>query len=440
MNASKPDSQVARSTMLHLSLLFALIYFVQGLAEPTEGLIAQPVRSMLSHWNQSPGEISGFMAIIAAPWAIKPLYGLIIDFVPLFGSRRRTYLLLATLATAVSLMWLAFAMPAKGDTRQLMMLLFIPTLAVAFSDVVVDALMVEKGQPLGMTGRLQSIQWGAMYSATMLAGSLGGWLSEHQRQDLGFLICGIGSAVAFCASFVWIRDSSSDVPTSPKARASSDSAPQAQEMQVDVPDSFRSRLAVMRSTLTSRPFVIVAMFLFLWNFNPFCSTVQHVHMTKVLKLSEQQYGHMYSLFSAGSIAACLLYGLLCRMIPARWLIHLAIAAGVVATLMYQLAIGPRSAFAVSLAAGVAYMLGSLIQLDFAARLCPPRIAGTMFAMLMSVSNIGVILSTSLGGWLYEILVTQQDSTHAYSILIWLGSGSTALCWALLLFKPHPQYK
>jgi len=104
------------------------------------------------------------MAIIAAPWAIKPIYGLIIDFVPLLGSRRRNYLLLATLATAISLMWLAFARPRKGATNELLMLLFIPTLAVAFSDVVVDALMVEKGQPLGMTGRLQSIQWGSMYA------------------------------------------------------------------------------------------------------------------------------------------------------------------------------------------------------------------------------------------------------------------------------------
>ena len=80
-----------------------MLYFVQGLAEPGEGLIAQPVRSLLSGWKKSPSEITQFMAIVSAPWVIKPIYGLLIDFVPLFGSRRRNYLLLATLMTAVSL-------------------------------------------------------------------------------------------------------------------------------------------------------------------------------------------------------------------------------------------------------------------------------------------------------------------------------------------------
>ena len=30
-----------------------------------------------------------------------------------------------------------------------------------------DALMVEKGQPRGLTGRLQSVQWASMYAATI---------------------------------------------------------------------------------------------------------------------------------------------------------------------------------------------------------------------------------------------------------------------------------
>ena len=439
MKKSVQDSQVSRSATLRLGLLFALIYFIQGLAEPTEGLIAQPVRSMLSQWNKSPGEISHFMAIVAAPWTIKPLYGLMIDFVPLLGSRRRKYLLLATFATAASLLWLAFSMPQQGATNELLMLLIIPTLAVAFSDVVVDALMIEKGQPLGMTGRLQSIQWGSMYAATVLAGSLGGWLSEHDRQDLGFLICGLGAAVTFCTAFVWIRDTPPVSATAPLTPSSSHPAEQSESLQADAPDSAGSRLAIMRRSLTSRPFLIAAAFLFLWNFNPFCSTIQHLHMTKTLNLSEQQYGHTYSLFSVGSIGACLMYGLLCRIIPARWLIHLAIAAGVLATMMYLLAVGPRSAFVVSVIAGIAYMLGNLIQMDVAARMCPPAIAGTMFAMLMSVSNIAIILSTSLGGWLYEIVQMQHGPIHAYTVLIWLGSGTTALCWGLLIFKPqHPQ--
>ena len=422
-------NKTSRLTPIHLGLLFAVLYFVQGLAEPGEGLIAQPVRSLLNGWKKSPGEITQFMAIVSAPWAIKPIYGLLIDFVPLFGSRRRNYLLLATFITAASLFWLAIRMPAEGEISQLLALLTVPTLAVAFSDVVADALMVEKGQPLGLTGRLQSIQWGSMYAATILAGSLGGWMSEHSRHELGFLICGLGAVVTFVATWIWIHDAS---PSELMALQSlpHEAADQAQASAVEK-ETLRSRLGMMRRTLMSRQFRIIAAFLFLWNFNPFSSTIQQLHLTEHVKLTPQEYGHSYSLFSIGAIGACLVYGFLCRIIPVRWLIHLAIAAGVLSTLAYLLVEGVQSAFVVSVFVGFVYMLGNLIQLDLAARMCPATIAGSMFAMLMSVSNLAIIASTVLGGWLYENFVTQGGPAFAYTVVVLIGSATTALCWLLM---------
>ncbi len=421
-------------TAIHLGLLFAVLYFVQGLAEPGEGLIAQPVRSLLNGWQKSPGEITQFMAIVSAPWTIKPIYGLLIDFVPLFGSRRRNYLLLATLLTAVSLFWLSFSMPTEGQTNQLLALLIVPTLAIAFSDVVADALMVEKGQPLGLTGRLQSIQWGSMYAATVLAGSLGGWMSEHNRHELGFLICGLGALVIFVATWFWIQDASTLESTVPDPFTSESTGPA--EASAVPKETLWSRMGLLRHTLMSRQFLMIAVFLFLWNFNPFSSTIQQLHLTEHVKLTPQQYGHSISLFSLGSIGACLVYGFLCRIIPSRLLIHLAIATGVSSTLAYLLVQGVQSAFVVSVFVGFVYMLGNLIQMDFAARMCPATIAGSMFAMLMSVSNLAIILSTILGGWLYETFAAQSGPEFAYAIVVLIGSATTALCWCLVPWFRH----
>jgi BT1 family len=81
---------------------FAALYFVQSVSDPTSGLVAQPVRSLLKSWGESPAALGALMALLALPWTIKPLFGLLSDFVPLFGSRRRNYLLLANGAAAVS--------------------------------------------------------------------------------------------------------------------------------------------------------------------------------------------------------------------------------------------------------------------------------------------------------------------------------------------------
>jgi BT1 family protein len=51
--------------------------------------------------GESPAAIGALMALLALPWTIKPIFGLLSDFVPLFGSRRRNYLLLANGAATV---------------------------------------------------------------------------------------------------------------------------------------------------------------------------------------------------------------------------------------------------------------------------------------------------------------------------------------------------
>ena len=136
------------------------------------------------------------------------------------------------------------------------------------------------------------------------------------------------------------------------------------------------------------------------------------------------------------MGACLVYGFLCRIIPSRLLIHLAIVTGVSSTLAYLLVQGVQSAFVVSVFVGFVYMLGNLIQMDFAARMCPATIAGSMFAMLMSVSNLAIILSTILGGWLYETFASQGGPEFAYAIVVLIGSATTALCWCLVPWFRH----
>ena len=123
------------------------------------------------------------MALLAVPWTIKPVFGLLSDFVPLLGSRRRNYLLLANGLAAASLILLAFIPLAPGSRWLLFALLLPTTMAIALGDVIVDALMVEKGQPLGLTGRFQSIQWTAANTALLLTGESSSEAMSQRRSS-----------------------------------------------------------------------------------------------------------------------------------------------------------------------------------------------------------------------------------------------------------------
>jgi len=392
-----------------LVLLFGAMYFVQGIAEPTEGLIAQPVRSLLKSWGYSTTGIADFGALLTLPWLLKPLYGLLTDFVPIARTRRRSYLLLASAASVVGL-GLLYLIPAPvGAYWQLLFLLLVPTVGVAFSDVVVDGLMIEKGQPRGLTGMLQSVQWAAMYGGGIVAGRGGGYLSQHGYEQEAFLLCAVAMFATLLLAWFFVRE----------------------EPQMVQKGQFRfavKELAVVART----PAVLAAgAFLFLWSFNPFSVTVLHMHMTQQLGFSEEFHGDTISLLSVGAIVGSLGYGAYCRRVPMSWLIHLAIAAGVLSTLAYCGVVGRTSAAVISVVVGFTYLTGSMVQFDLAARACPVAAAGTTFAMLMALSNLSLSLSMAIGGRLYDDWTARWGATTAFNLLVVAGALSTCACWLLV---------
>jgi predicted MFS family arabinose efflux permease len=404
--------------MAALGWLFGTIYFVQGIAEPTQGLITQPVRSLLKAWGHSVAEIAAFSAIISLPWAIKPLYGLLTDFVPLAGSRRRSYLIATSALTTLGLLYLYLRPPQPGSFYSLMLLLLVPTFGVAFSDVVVDGFMIDKGQPRGITGQLQSIQWGANYAATIAAATIGGYLAQHGRQDLGFLICAGITAVALVLAVFAVGEDRPAVPT----------------------ESVGSAARAVFSAVRNPTVLAVAAFLFLWTFNPFSMSVLYLFMTREMGLSEQFYGNNIALLAAGAVAASFAYGFYCRRVPFGALIHLSIVTGVASTAAYWLMKDAFSATLVTVAVGFTYMTAWLIQLDLAARICPPRVAATLFALLMALTNLSLSLAAALGGYLYDLWAPQWGPRTAFDALVGLGCAFTAGCWLLVPWLKRGDWK
>ena len=81
-------------------LFFALVYIVEGIGQ-TGGLIAQPLNYFLKQtYGWTPVQVTAYLTILNLPWIIKPVYGIVSDFLPLFGYRRKTYLVLANAAAA----------------------------------------------------------------------------------------------------------------------------------------------------------------------------------------------------------------------------------------------------------------------------------------------------------------------------------------------------
>ncbi len=203
-SSTRTGSRWPTETIL-LCALFGALYFTQGISEPTEGLVVQPTRWLLKSWGETNEQITSFAAWITLPWLFKPFYGLLADFLPLGRNRRKNYLVLATAVAFLGYLGLYFYPPAANAERWLFWALFLPTVAVAFTDVVVDALMIAVGQPRGITGHLQSVQWTAIWAATILNGELGGTFSGGEDVRGVFLLCSVAAGLAWLIT-VSLRD------------------------------------------------------------------------------------------------------------------------------------------------------------------------------------------------------------------------------------------
>ena len=172
----QPESVTGdKATIDHLLLFFALVYVVEGLGQ-IGGLISQPLNNYLkASLGWTPLQITGFITLFNLPWIIKPVYGLVSDFVPLFGYRRKSYLLLVNVAAIVGFIWVT-QLTAPGD---LLIPLMITAYTMAISSTLCGAVLVENGQRLHESGTFVNQQWLWFNIAAMAAAVGGGQLVQH---------------------------------------------------------------------------------------------------------------------------------------------------------------------------------------------------------------------------------------------------------------------
>jgi MFS family permease len=380
-----------------LAVLFGIVYFAQG----TWYLPQQAVTITLKERGLSAGEVATFFAITGVPWMVKPVYGLISDFLPLFGRRRTSYFLLSTALAAAC--GFALAGMHSHPYGWLLGLFTAMALGLAFTDVLTDALMVESGKPLGLTGAFQAVQWGSIYAASIFVGELGGRFAEHRDLHSAFLFAAAFPLVSLLMVARFVKE--------PKVSGER--------------KAFVETWRATRAAFADRTVWLVAGFLLLWTFSPSFGTALLYYETDTLGFSQQFIGHLAALASAAGIVGATIYAPLSRRMSLRRVIILSIGIGVAGTLVYLGYRGPVSAVVINVVFGAAGMITQLAFLDLAAKACPRHVEATFFALLMSVFNAGAQAAQVVGGYLYDWL--------GLTPLIFISAAATALAWVLVPF-------
>jgi len=393
-----------RAAVHHLLLFFALVYVVEGLGQ-IGGLIAQPLNYYLkASQGWTPVQITGFVTLFNLPWIIKPLYGLISDFVPLFGYRRKSYLLLVNVAAMAGFIWVT-QLTAPGD-------LFIPLMVTAYmmaiSSTLCGAVLVENGQRMHESGTFVNQQWLWFNIAAMAAAILGGQLVQH-LSPAGALHG--AAAIVAVAPLAVIAGTLFLVPE--------------KKVAIDL-QGMKNTLAGLRTSFHRRELWLIAVFMFLYYFSPGLSTPLYFTMTDSLHFSQGYIGILSSILSAGWVVGALLYRRFLGELTLKNLLNLSIALGTLTTAAFILLTNEASAAVIYFCSGFSAMLATVATLTLAADYCPPRAEGFAFAVLMSIINLATSLADNVGSFLYS-----QLFDHDLRPLVLISAAFTAFAFVLV---------
>ncbi|CAN1280131.1 Folate-biopterin transporter 1, chloroplastic [Linum perenne] len=404
------------------NIAVAMVYFVQGVLGLSRLAVSFYLKDDLHLDPAETAVISGFSAL---PWLVKPLYGFISDSVPLFGYRRRSYLVLSGLLGALS--WSLMA-TLVDDKYGACLCILLGSLSVAFSDVVVDSMVVERarGESQSTSGSLQSLCWGSSAFGGIVSSYFSGSLVDAYGVRFVF---GVTALLPLITSAVAVLVKEKPVHVSSRGNNLTLADPGFLE-------NSKHHVIQLWGAVKQPNVFLPTLFIFLWQSTPHSDSAMFYFTTNKLGFTPEFLGRVKLVTSVASLAGVGLYnGFLKNVSFRKIFLGTTIFGSALGMTQVLLVTGFNRKLGISdewFAIGDSLILTVLGQASFmpvlvlAAKLCPEGMEATLFATLMSVSNGGSVLGGLIGAFLTQVFGVTRDSFDNLAALVILCNLSSLL--------------
>lgn len=408
----------------NLTLFILICYFTQGISQHF-ALASQPLSFYLkTGLNLDAFQISIIMSILMAPWVLKPFFGLLCDFFPLFGYRRLSYAIVSGCMTLVGWSALFLLVSHTSDlSRSSALCVILPFLLMATSGMawltaLVVGLSSEIADAKDQSRKYFSLQGIVYYGTNIPAMALGGYLCQHCDPYKAISLAAIISALP-CLILIFV---------SPSLLKSLDACVvNASERQSKGSMAVKEMRAALSQLAFNKAFMLTLAFLALWNFSPSLGTSLYFFEVDTLHFTQGQIGYLGAVTSAGMFVGSLIYRcFLTTSFQSKKSLYLLICVGMLSTLSYLLMATIESAVLIEFCRGICQMIFLLALYGLAADVAPKRIAVTAMAVIICFYNLAQELGIFFGGFLFAKIFAQSLPP-----LIMVSTVCTGLCYALV---------
>lgn len=368
MEASVPDARnliTNRSRTFRYSM-FGMLYFVQGIIVAFTGNFAKPY---LNTFNIDADLIGLLFTLLLVPFIFKIFYGMISDRVNLFGrGHRLPYIVVALLVSLLGILVAGFVNPG-ANYPLFLALIVLASFAVALFDTTADALAVDI-TPLAEQGRVQSIMTSGRAVGIIVMSLLIGWIAT----TLGYFWVFVIIAVLMALPLFWVLQ----VQEPPRAASR---------------PSFEWR--AFRALLSPQYLVFAAYGILSWVAYQGVEGLVTFYMSEELQAVETQIGAYGALKGVGTVLGALGTSWLIARTGRRTTAMIVAALVSLGGVVFSFAGSVTAVLTLAIFWGLVLGLHWTVYMVLSMTRTDARIAGSMFAISMAVSNIGSALGDGI---------------------------------------------
>jgi MFS family permease len=389
------------STMLTV----ILVYSAQGFR--SFGSIAETL-FFKNTYGLDPSDLTIVSSITFIGWCLKPLYGLITDSLPIFGYRRKSYIIIAGFFGILSYFLILFV-----DNFWVAVAALIGTqMSQVVADVICDGYIVEKARidPVHGASILQRYSWGSLFFASIIGLILGGNAADYI--DPRYLI----GALAICPVFVTCT------AFTLKEVKDHESLTVKQLCK-----NIQNNIRVLCSEVFTEKVIRVIIFVLMWqaSFIVF-SAIYNYYLLDVLKVSPSTLAYIELVGYIGVFLATLVSSqqyfhktILQKMIFGRAMNSALTVFEIMILTKYYETIGIPFYYFLFGPTIIGRAIGMFCEkmpiFVIFTKITPLKIEATFFALLSSIYNSGYFLSGLISVWIMEL----TGINDSYSADIWI---------------------
>lgn len=365
-----------------------------------------PLKNLLKNeLHESRAATAAFFFLLGLAWYLKPLFAIFTDAFPLFGTRRKSYILAGSALSVACFILLIFT---PHSYKKLLAVCIAVNVFMVVTSAAVGGFMTEKAQAFNASGRFASVFQIAYQMAGFLGGPLGGLLG----------------AVAFG----WTNAASAVIMFLPMPAAIF--LLKEPRRGVDSKKLLNDAGRQLKKIATAKTMWAAAGFSFLFYFAPGIQTALFYQQQNALHMTTKMQGLMLFLNGFFGIVTATIYGrYLCKRWNLRTLLRWCIVIAAFAQMGYSLYTSVGRACIIESLWGLGWSAADMALCDLYMRATPSGSEGLGFSLMVSVRNLALFGADWLGA-------KAMDAYHIHFSTMAIANGLISLIAVpMILFLP-----